>query len=340
MAERIFIEGVGSYLPQRILTNGDLERMVDTSDEWIRTRTGIRERRIAAEGEASSDMGVRAAERALADAALSPGEVGAILLSTVTPDMPFPATACLVQRKLSISGCPCMDLEAGCSGMVYALEVATALLRQGSYEHILVVATDKLSAITDWQDRSTCVLLADGASAFVVGKDAARARAEVLGTHLSADGGGADALCQPAGGSLQGASEETVRGRLHFLKMDGRAVFRYAVRQGPITLERLFQRHGVDASQVRFFIPHQANLRIIEALAEALAVAPERFITTLQHTGNISSGSVGMALDVAMRRGDFTEGDLIACVAFGAGLTAASALLRWVKGPERGNVGP
>jgi 3-oxoacyl-[acyl-carrier-protein] synthase-3 len=331
---KIYIQGMGSYLPTKVLSNADLEKMVDTSDEWITSRTGIRERRIASAEQATSDLGWEAARLAIADAKLTPQDVDAILVSSVTPDMDFPATACIIQDKLGITNnCPSLDLEAGCSGLIYAMELAAAMVERGPYNHILVVASDKLSAITDWQDRSTCVLLADGASAVVMGKDPKKSRAELLASHLMADGSMGSILSLPGGGSRLPASEETVKNRQHFLKMNGRELFKYAVKNTPSTLEHLFAMAQVDVDQIRYFIPHQANMRIVEAIAEHLHLPLDRFITTLQYTGNTSSGSPGIAMNDARLKGKFADGDLICLVAFGAGMTIASSLLRWMDRP-------
>jgi 3-oxoacyl-[acyl-carrier-protein] synthase-3 len=326
----IFVRGIGSYLPARVLTNRDLEAMVETSDEWIVSRTGIRERRIAAENEFTSDMATQSARRALADAKMSPQEVDCILVCSVTFDMAFPATACIVQKNLGISSCPCMDIEAGCSALVYSMEVASGLLQLGHYKNILVIASDKLTAITDWQDRATCVLFGDGSSAMVLSTEAADARAMLVDTLLRAEGKDGDILMQPGGGSRHPASVETVQNRLHYLKMNGREVFKGAVRGTSAVLRDILLRNQIDPADVQYFIPHQANMRIIDAVAEAFAIPLERFIVILQRTGNMSAGSAGIAFDEAYRRGQFTENDLIAFATFGAGMTYATALLRWL----------
>ncbi|MDR2664028.1 MAG: ketoacyl-ACP synthase III [Puniceicoccales bacterium] len=333
MAERkcIYVRGIGSYLPDKILTNSDLEKMVDTSDEWIVTRTGIRERHIAAEGQVTSDLAVEAAKKALADADLGPEDVDIILVATVVPDMPFPSTACFVQQKLGVkSNCPCASVEVGCSGMIYLMELAAGLLERGTCRRVLAIAADKLSAVTDWTDRSTCVLLADGAAALVLTAEESHGRAELLDTFLAADGSGAEFLCMPGGGGRCPATERSVAERQHFLKMNGREVFKRALRDMGGAVEQIFRRNAIGGEDVAYFIPHQANQRIIEAIAERICVPMEKVISTIARTGNTSSASIGIAWDSACREGRFKAGDLIVPVSFGAGLTSAAALLRWI----------
>jgi 3-oxoacyl-[acyl-carrier-protein] synthase-3 len=328
--KNVFIRGIGSYLPERILTNRDLEAMVDTSDEWIVSRTGIRERHIAADDEFTSDMATHAARRALEDAKMSPKDVDCILVCSVTFDMAFPATACIVQKNLGISTCPCMDIEAGCSALVYSMEVAAGLLQLGYYKNILVVASDKLTSITDWQDRATCVLFGDGASAMVLGTEAAGARAVLVDTLLRADGRGGDILLQPGGGCRHPASEETVKNRLPYLKMNGREVLKIAVRGLGVSLKDILSRNQIESADVQHFIPHQANMRIIDAVAEACAIPVEKFVVILQRTGNMSAGSAGVAFDEAYREGRFAENDLLMFATFGGGMTFGTALVRWL----------
>ncbi|MDR0727908.1 MAG: ketoacyl-ACP synthase III [Puniceicoccales bacterium] len=328
--KKVFIRGIGSYLPERVLTNRDLEAMVDTSDEWIVSRTGIRERRIAADDEFTSDMATQSARRALEDAKMSPQEIDCILLCSVTFDMAFPATACIVQKNLGISSCPCMDIEAGCSALVYSMEVAAGLLQLGHYKNILVVASDKLTSITDWQDRSTCVLFGDGSSAMVLSTEASRAQAELVDTLLRAEGKDGEILMQPGGGSRHPASVETVQNRLHYLKMNGREVFKGAVRGTGAVLKDILARNRLESAALQHIIPHQANQRIIDAVAETFAIPLDKFVVILHRTGNMSAGSAGIAFDEAYREGRFAENDLIAFATFGAGMTYATALLRWL----------
>lgn len=326
----IYINGLGAYIPQKVLTNSDLEKMVDTSDEWIFTRTGIRERHIAAPDEYSSTMGANAASQALEDAHVTPDEVDYVIVSTVTPDFGcFPATACLIQRELGIKNGPCSDIESACAGMIYALEMAAAFIQRGPFKKILVVASDKLSAITDWQDRSTCILFGDGASAFLVSDSPQNAKAELLNSYLYADSSQADIIHLPAGGSRLPASEETIRNRMHFLHMQGREVFKSAVKDMSSAVAHVLQEGGVTPEEIRLFVPHQANMRIIEAIAKYLDQPLERFMTTVQRTGNTSSGSIGIALESAYRENRLRKDDLLVIVGFGSGITSAAALLRW-----------
>ncbi|MDR1435653.1 MAG: ketoacyl-ACP synthase III [Puniceicoccales bacterium] len=331
MAKRIFIRTIGSYLPERVLTNGDLEKIVSTSDEWIVTRTGIRERHIAADGQTTSDMAAEAARAALATGEMNIVDIDAIIVATVVPDMPFPSTACFLQQKLGARNCPCIGIEVGCSGIIYMAEIAAGFLERGQHSAILAVAADKLSAVTDWTDRSTCVILADGAAAMVFSGEESGAIAEFLGSYISADGSGAEHLCMPGGGCRNPATEKTVTDRLHYLKMNGREVFKRAVRDMATAVQKVLERFAIDSSSIAHFIPHQANMRIIEAVAEFLNVPVERFVTVLDHTGNTSSASLGIAMDEASRAGRFKKGDLVMPVSFGAGLTSGAALLRWLK---------
>jgi 3-oxoacyl-[acyl-carrier-protein] synthase-3 len=257
--------------------------------------------------------------------------VDGILVASVTPDMPFPSTACVLQQKLGIATCPCAGIEVGCSGVLYGLELAAGLLARGPHRNILVVAADKLSAVTDWTDRSTCVLLADGACALVVGTEPENARAELLRTYLDADGSAAEFLCMPGGGSQCPATEESVRERKHFLKMNGREVFRRAVKSMVVAVDRIFADCNISAEDVDYFVPHQANMRIIEAIAEYVHLPLERFLTTIERTGNTSSASVGITLDDGLKRGKFAAGNRVLLLAFGAGLTFGATLLRWMR---------
>ncbi len=327
MERRSVITGVGKYLPENVLTNYDLEELVDTSDEWIRQRTGIRERRIASEDTPCSYLAEKSARKALQDAGLSPEELDLILVATVTPDMMFPATACLLQERLGAEAAGAFDLEAGCSGFVYGLSVADKYIRSGGCDNILVVGAETLSKIVDWEDRSTCVLFGDGAGAAVLqpGNDGG-----ILSTTLGSDGSGGESLFMPAGGSLNPASESTVANRLHYIKMEGNQVFKFAVRKmGSASLEVLEQA-GLSSDAVDFFVPHQANTRIIEAAASRLDLSLENVIINLPYYGNTSSASVPIALTEAVEKKQINPGDLIVLVAFGAGLTWAAAALRWI----------
>ena len=329
MTPRAHIVGWGRYVPERVLTNEDLSRMVDTSDEWIRTRTGIRERRLADEGETTASMAIRAARRALEVAGLGPAQVELIVVATVTPDHLFPATACLVQDALGARRAVAFDLSAGCSGFVYGLSVAAHLLEAGAYRTALVIGAETLSRITDWSDRATCVLFGDGAGAVVL--QAGEEEGGVLASVLGADGSGGDLLRLPAGGSRMPASHRTVSEGLHFLEMKGREVFRFAVKTLPAITREVLERAGQTLEEVSLLIPHQANQRIIEAAGRALGIAPERVYTNLEWYGNTSAASIPIALSEAAEQGRIQPGDLVVLAGFGAGLTWGAIALRWSR---------
>lgn len=329
------IIGTGSCLPERVLTNYDLEKMVDTSDEWIRTRTGIRERHLADAGTAASDLAVPAATRALAAAGIPAAEVDLIIVATVTPDTLFPATACLVQERLGARGAAAFDLSAGCSGFIYALGVAGQFLTTGVYRTALVIGVEVLSKIINWQDRSTCVLFGDGAGAVVL--QAVPAGRGILGLHLGADGAGGSLLTIPAGGSRLPASTTTVQEQLHTIHMSGAEVFKFAVRvMGEASLEAL-AKAGLKKEDVDFLIPHQANIRIIEAATKRLGLAPEKVYVNLDRYGNMSSASIPVALDEAYRAGLLQRDHKVVLVAFGAGLTWGAAVVNWELDPPKGD---
>lgn len=323
------ILGTGAYAPARVLTNAELALTIDTSDEWIRSRSGIRERHIAAPGEMTSDMAVHAARLALADAKLHPADIDLLVIATITPDMPMPATACSVQHKLGLStSTACFDLNAACSGFIYALDTACAMIGSGRYRHALVIGVEKLSSIVDWTDRTTCVLFGDGAGAAVIGASA-KAGTGLIGAKLGSYGDCVELLCIPAGGSNTPASLASIAGREHFLKMKGKEVFKYAVRGMEEAARDILEQHGIAANQIDLVIPHQANLRIIESIAQYLELPLDRFFVNLDRYGNTSAASIPIALDEARRAGRIKAGDLTLLVAFGAGLTYGSALIRW-----------
>jgi 3-oxoacyl-[acyl-carrier-protein] synthase-3 len=323
------ILGTGAYAPARVLTNTELALTIDTSDEWIVSRSGIRERHIAAPGEMTSDMAVHAARLALADAKLQPADIDLLVIATITPDMPMPATACSVQHKLGLStSTACFDLNAACSGFIYALDTACAMIGSGRYRHALVIGVEKLSSIVDWTDRTTCVLFGDGAGAAVIGASA-RPAVGLIGAKLGSYGDCVDLLCIPAGGSNTPASTASLASRDHFLKMKGKEVFKYAVRGMEEAARDILEQHGIAANQINLVIPHQANLRIIESIAQYLELPMERFFVNLDRYGNTSAASIPIALDEARRAGRINPGDLTLLVAFGAGLTYGSALIRW-----------
>ncbi|RMG70041.1 MAG: ketoacyl-ACP synthase III [Nitrospirae bacterium] len=324
---RARITGTGSYLPKKVLTNFDLEKMVDTSDEWIRERTGIRERRLAAEDEATSDLALMASKEALKAAGLKAKELDLILVATVSPDMLLPSTACILQHKLGAKQTPALDINAACSGFIYALSIADSFIRSGQHNRILVVGAETLSRLTDWTDRTTCVLLGDGAGAVVL--ERSKGKRGILSVNIFADGSMWDLLHIPAGGSRMPASKETVKNHLHYIKMRGNETFRVAVR----TLERLvvetLKENGIKPEELSLLIPHQANHRIISATAKRLGLGLDRVMLTLDRHGNTSAASIPIALDEAVRTGRIKDNDYILLEAFGGGLTWGSALIRW-----------
>jgi len=321
------ISGVGSYVPARILTNADLEKMVDTSDEWITTRTGIKERRVAARNEYTSDMAVKAAQRAMKMAGVTAEQIDLIAVATITPDMPFPSTACLVQQKLGARRAAAFDLEAACSGFIYGLEIGQQFIMSRTYDTVLVIGAEKLSSIVNWQDRNTCVLFGDGAGAAVLQN---RPHAHGLLTAvMGADGGKANLLFMPGGGSRSPASAETVAGKLHYLQMEGRETFKNAVQAMCTAAQEALRRCELDISKIKCVIPHQANRRIIDAVGERLGATPEQLFVNVNRYGNTSAASVAIALDEAVASGKVQRGDLILLVVFGAGLTWGAAVIEW-----------
>jgi 3-oxoacyl-[acyl-carrier-protein] synthase-3 len=313
--------------PDHVLTNDDLATMVDTSDEWIRQRTGIIERHIATESETTFSLSLEAAQAALDVANLNPIRLDLVIVATVTPEHAFPSTACLVQDALGASRAAAFDLSAGCSGFVYGLSLAADLLASRNYQYALIVGAETLSRITDWTDRGTCVLFGDGAGAVVL--QASEAPGGILASVLGSDGSGGEVLIQPAGGSAQPASVETVAHRLHSIRMQGRQVFRFATRIMPEASRQVLKRAALDVENVDLFVPHQANDRILQAAAKALGVPEERMFSNLASYGNTSSASIPMALCEAIERGLVSRGDVLVCVGFGAGLTWAATAIRW-----------
>jgi 3-oxoacyl-[acyl-carrier-protein] synthase III len=321
------VTGVGSYVPSRILTNDELSRMVDTNDEWITTRTGIRERRIAAADEATSDLAAKAALRALEFANVPADQVDLIIVATITPDMLFPSVACLVQERIGARKAAAFDLEAACSGFIYALEVGQQFIMSHTYDTVLVIGAEKLSSIIDWTDRNTCVLFGDGAGAVVL---QSRPRSHGLLTAcMGADGSKAGILCMPGGGSRIPASSDSVSSRLHFLRMDGRETFKNAVLAMCTAANEALQRCDLRIDQIQCIIPHQANRRIIEAVSERLQAPADRVFVNLDRYGNTSAASVAIALDEVVRGGRVKTGDLLLLLVFGAGLTWGAAVIQW-----------
>ena len=326
----IRVIGTGHYVPDRILTNADLEKMVDTSDEWITTRTGIRERHIAPKETPTSELAYEAARRALEMAHVDPSELDFISVATVTPDKFFPNTAALVQRKLGAGTCACYDLEAACSGLLYSIEVANGLLNTyPKYKKALVIGSEKLSSITDWTDRSTCVLFGDGAAALVLESSPDISDNFYVEGKICADGNYADILNLPAGGSAMPSSHETVDGKLHFIKMDGQETFKLAVTGMTTASKEVLAASGTAPDAVAWVIPHQANHRIISAVASRLSIPGDRVYSNIDRYGNTSSASIGICLDELNRDGKLKRGDLILLTAFGGGLTWGAQLLRW-----------
>jgi 3-oxoacyl-[acyl-carrier-protein] synthase-3 len=323
---RACIAGTGSYVPDRILSNKDLERLVKTSDEWIVERTGIRERRIAAKGEACSDLGVRAAEAALKAAGVSPNDLDLILVATCTGDMLLPSTACLIQQRLGAYRAAACDLAATCSGFVYALSVADAYIKTG-YRGVLIVGSEVMSAITDWTDRNTCVLFGDGAGAVVLTPtDGDRG---ILSSHLHSDGSLAELICVPGGGSRMPPSQEMLAERQQFVKMRGNETFKVAVRTLEEVGREALAANGLSIGDIDLYIPHQANVRIIKAVASRLGLPQDRIVLNMDRYGNTSAASIPLALDEAVRTGRLKEGHLVMLGAFGSGLTWASSIIRW-----------
>ena len=320
------ILGVGSAVPDRVLTNHDLEKMVDTSDEWISTRTGIKERRISAPDDKTSDYAAKAARKALERAGVAPGEIDLIIVATLTPDMFCPPTACIVQHKIDAPQAAAFDLSAACSGFVYGLDVAVRGIEAGAYRNVLVIGADLLSHVTDYTDRSTCVLFGDGAGACVLGPVE---RGGVLSTYLGADGSGGEKLTIPASRSNEEASSPSGERRGTYIRMDGNEVFKFAVRVMPEAALEALRRAGIPLEQVRLFIPHQANIRIIDAAAKRLGVEGDRMFSNVHKYGNTSAASIPIALDEALDQGRIAEGDVVVLVGFGGGLTWAASVLEW-----------
>lgn len=326
--ERSRITGTGSAVPSRILTNADLEQMVETSDEWIMSRTGISERRICSDGEDSATLADAASVRALEAAALDPMDIDLILVSTITTALPFPATACLLQDSLNARRAAAMDISAACSGFIYGLSVADSFIRTGMYRTVLLVGSEALSTLTDWTDRNTCVLFGDGAGAVVL--QGQRGERGVLSTHLYSDGSQSELLMAPGGGSRIPLTPEVLEQRLNKIKMpNGNEVFRTAVRYMEDACIAALKRNRLETSDVNVLIPHQANARIIQALVHRLSLPPEKIVANIGRYGNTSAASIPLALDEAVRSGRVHEGDLVLLVGFGGGLTWGSAAIRW-----------
>ena len=321
------IIAVGSYVPERVLTNAELEKMVDTSDEWITSRTGIKERRIAAKDQVTSDLAAAAALRAIERAEISPEQIDLIITATITPDMLFPSTACIVQQKIGARRAAAFDIEAACSGFIFGLEIGQQFIMSRTYDTVLVIGAEKLSTIIDWNDRNTCVLFGDGAGAAILQN---RPQAHGLLTAcMGADGSKAELLSMPGGGSRCPATVESLAAKLHYLRMDGKETFKNAVNAMYTAAQEALRRCELDISQIKCVIPHQANRRIIDAVMERLGIRPEQVFVNLEKYGNTSAASVAIALDEAVQGGRIQRGDLVLLVVFGAGLTWGAAVIEW-----------
>jgi len=323
------ITGVGMAVPERVLTNADLEKMVETSDEWIVTRSGIRERHISEPGEATSDYAVKAARKAMEMAGVTPEQVDLIIVGTVTPDMPFPSTACIVQNALGCTRAAAFDMSAACPGWLYGIVMAQQTIASGMYNCALVIGAEMLSKLVDWEDRSTCVLFGDAAGAAIL-QPVSEGRG-ILASVLGSEGAGACHLQLPAGGSRQPASAETVANRLHYIKMDGTEVYKFAVRVMNEATVEVMEKAGIAREDLDLLVPHQANIRIIEAAMKRLKLGPDKVVINLDRYGNTSSASIPVALTEALAEGRIKDGDEIVLVSFGAGLVWAAVALRWGK---------
>ena len=324
--KKVGIIGLGQYLPKRVLTNKELEKMVDTTDEWITTRTGIKERRIAGENEATSDMAAEAARNALKDAGLKAEDLDLIIVATITPDMFFPATACLVQEKIGARTIPAFDISVACSGFIYGLTIANQFISSGAYKYALVIAAEKLSAITDWSDRSTCVLFGDGAGAAVLGPVD---KGGILSAYLGADGRKGDLIKLPAGGSRIPATKKSIEDKLHFIKMNGTELFKHAVKIMADAAIEVTRPLGLKAEDISLVIPHQANIRILNAVAKRMGLTPDKIYLNIEKYGNMSAASSAVALVDAVKEGRVKKGDKILLDAFGGGLTWGALVIEW-----------
>lgn len=325
---RAKISALGTYVPPRVLTNADLEKMVDTNDAWITERTGIRERHLVDKGVATSDLAVEAAKRCLAERGVAPSEVEAILVATVTPDMMFPSTACLVQNKLGAPRAWGFDISAACCGFVYALQVGAKLIETGAHKKVLVIGADVMSSIIDYTDRATCIIFGDGAGAVLL-EPALEGETGMIDFHHEIDGSGGVSLYMPGGGSLHPPTAETVAKKMHYVHQDGQAVYKFAVRKMSEATEKVLERNGVQGSDLDCFIPHQANKRIIQSTAERLGMPTERVIINIDRYGNTTAGTIPLAMQTAREEGRLKKGDLVLLASVGAGYTVGACLLRW-----------
>jgi 3-oxoacyl-[acyl-carrier-protein] synthase-3 len=325
---RVKISALGTYVPPRLLTNADLEKMVETNNQWIVERTGIRERHVVDKGVATSDLAVEAAKKALAERRISGSDLDAILVGTVTPDMFFPSTACLVQHKLGAKGAWGFDLSAACSAFLYALQVGTQFVATGAHKRVMVIGSDVMSSIIDYTDRATCIIFGDGAGAVILEAADSDSLGMIDFIH-EVDGSGGCSLYMPGGGSLNPATHETVDQKMHYVHQDGQAVFKFAVRKQTELCEKILQRNGIKASDIDVFIAHQANKRIINATADRLGLRPESIVINIDRFGNTTAGTIPLAMESARQEGKLKKGDLVLLASVGAGFTAGATLLRW-----------
>jgi len=324
--KKVGVIGVGEYLPSKVLTNTDLEKMVDTSDEWITTRTGIKQRRLAAKDEAASDLALKAAYAALKDARIKPQDIDLIIVATITPDMQFPSTACFVQAKLGAKSAICFDISAACSGFVYAITVAQQFIACNNCRNALVIGTEVLSAVTDWKDRNTCVLFGDGAGAVILSEVKSGG---ILSSYLGSDGSFTDLLLIPGGGSRNPASRATLDNRMHYIKMQGNELFKLAVTLMAEAAQAALKKAGLECKDLDLVIPHQANMRIIMAMAKKLGLPKEKIYFNIERYGNMSSASTATALCEAVKEARIKKGDIVLLDAFGAGLVWGACVIKW-----------
>jgi 3-oxoacyl-[acyl-carrier-protein] synthase-3 len=325
---RVKISALGTYVPPRLLTNADLEKMVDTNNQWITERTGIRERHIVDKGVATSDLAVEAAKKALAQRGIEASDLDAILVGTVTPDMFFPSTACLVQHKLGAKGAWGFDLSAACSAFLYALQVGTQFVATGVHKRVMVIGADVMSSIIDYTDRATCIIFGDGAGAVILEAADSDSTGMIDFVH-EVDGSGGCYLYMPGGGSLHPSTHETVDAKMHYVHQDGQAVFKFAVRKQTDLCEKILERNGIKACDIDVFIAHQANKRIITATADRLGLRPESVVINIDRYGNTTAGTIPLAMDTARQEGKLKKGDLVLLASVGAGFTVGATLLRW-----------
>lgn len=325
---RAKISALGTYVPPRLLTNADLEQMVDTNNEWIMTRVGIRERHIVEKGVATSDLAVHASKKALAQRGLDPSQIQAIIVGTVTPDMFFPSTACIVQDKLGAKGAWGFDLSAACSAFLYSMQVGAQFIASGAHQRVLAIGSDVMSSIIDYTDRATCVIFGDGAGAAILEPATDDSEGLIDFIH-EVDGSGGQFLYMPGGGSLHPSSKETLEKKMHFVHQDGQQVFKFAVRKQTELCLRLLERNGLKGSDIDVFIPHQANLRIINATAERLGLRPDSVVVNIDRYGNTTAGTIPLAMNTAIEEGKLKKGKLVLVASVGAGFTVGAALMRW-----------